>query len=509
MKPLLLAILLALACTAQAASPADYFAIQVVDDQTGRGVPMVELRSTSSASYYTDSNGLIAFYEPGLMDKSVWFDIASDGYEYPANGFGLRGAALQIKPGGSATLKIKRVNIAQRLYRITGQGIYRDTILLGRKAPIAEPLINAQVTGQDGILNAIFHDKLYWFYGDTNKLDFPLGNFSMTGATTDLPDKLDPDKGFDLHYFTAPSGFVRPMVHIDGPGVVWLYGVVTVKDETGNDHMVAYFERRKGLESVYEDGFVEFDDAVQQFHKIRACPLTPPIQPAGYPFRVKAEGVDYIYFNRPYPMLRVRDDYKSYLDLSDYESFTCLKPGTQYENKDKAQLDRDATGKLLWAWKKNTPMLNPAEQEELIKAGRMKREESPMQLHDAATAKPVMLNNCSCCWNAYRKRYVMIGCESMGATMLGEIWYAEANSPQGPWTKAIKIITHANKKNDPHDFYNPVQHSFLDRQNGQIIYLEGSYVNTFSGNHHPTPYYEYNQQMYRLDLADPRLSPCH
>jgi hypothetical protein len=40
---------------------------------------------------------------------------------------------------------------------------------------------------------------------------------------------------------------------------------------------------------------------------------------------------------------------------------------------------------------------------------------------------------------------------------------------------------------------------------GRVIYLEGSYVNTFSGNPHPTPYHEYNQPMYRLDLADPRL----
>ncbi len=35
--------------------------------------------------------------------------------------------------------------------------------------------------------------------------------------------------------------------------------------------------------------------------------------------------------------------------------------------------------------------------------------------------------------------------------------------------------------------------------------LVAAYVNTFSGNPHPTPYYEYNQIMYRLDLADPRL----
>src|SRR5690348_4605953 len=46
---------------ASAQKPAShYFAIQVVDDQTGRGVPLVDLQTTSDVSYYTDSNGLIA-----------------------------------------------------------------------------------------------------------------------------------------------------------------------------------------------------------------------------------------------------------------------------------------------------------------------------------------------------------------------------------------------------------------------------------------------------------------
>ena len=38
----------------QASDPGRYFAIEVVDDQTGRGVPMVELQGTSGARYYTD-----------------------------------------------------------------------------------------------------------------------------------------------------------------------------------------------------------------------------------------------------------------------------------------------------------------------------------------------------------------------------------------------------------------------------------------------------------------------
>lgn len=135
----------------------------------------------------------------------------------------------------------------------------------------------------------------------------------------------------------------------------------------------------------------------------------------------------------------------------------------------------------------------------------MTREESPFRLQNADGGKPVLLHGGSVAWNAYRKKYVMIGSEVFGATMLGEIWYSEADRPEGPWVHARKIVTHANKTGDAHDFYNPTQHAFFDRDGGRTIYLEGTYVNTFSGNPHPTPYYEYNQIMYRLDLANPRL----
>jgi hypothetical protein len=37
-------------------------------------------------------------------------------------------------------------------------------------------------------------------------------------------------------------------------------------------------------------------------------------------------------------------------------------------------------------------------------AGRMRRGESPLRLRDAASGKPILLNSCSCAWNAYRKR---------------------------------------------------------------------------------------------------------
>ncbi|MBX6314351.1 MAG: hypothetical protein IRY99_15775 [Isosphaeraceae bacterium] len=507
---LLLVVLLLVPGAGRADSPTSepgrYFAIEVVDEQTGRGVPMVELQTTSGARYYTDSAGLVAFFEPGLMGKRVFFGVSAHGYEFPRDGFGIRGVVLETKPGGSARLKIKRLNIAERLYRITGYGIYRDSVLLGRKPPIAEPLLNAEVTGQDGVLNAIYRGKLYWFYGDTGRLSYALGNFAMSGATTDLPDKLDPDVGFDLRYFVGKDGFAKRMAPMEGEGVVWLFGLVVLPDATGRERMLAYYQRRRGLGAVLENGFVVYNDEKDEFEKLKNVPLDPPLHPTGYPFRVEQDdGAGYVYFTAPYPALRVKADWNSYLDPTSYEGFTCLKPGTRHGGQNEVQLDRDAEGKLVWGWKQGTPPLGPKEQQELIAAGKMKRDESPFRLQDADSGKPILLNNSSCFWNDYRKKYVMIASEMQGATGLGEVWYSEADRPEGPWVHARKIITHANKPGDAHDFYNPTQHPFFDRDGGRVIYLEGSYVNTFSGNPHPTPYYEYNQIMYRLDLSDPRL----
>ena len=58
---------------------------------------------------------------------------------------------------------------------------------------------------------------------------------------------------------------------------------------------------------------------------------------------------------------------------------------------------------------------------------------------------------------------------------------SEAGRPERPWVHARKIVTQANKRGDAHDFYNPTQHPFFDRDGGRVIYLEGSYVNTFGG----------------------------
>src|SRR5262245_16240136 len=101
-----------------AAPPAEpAFAVRVVDEATGRGVPLVELRTTNGLRLVTDSNGVAAVREPGLAGQAVFFEVKSHGYEFAKDGFGFRGKALKVEPGGGAELKIKRLNVAERLYR--------------------------------------------------------------------------------------------------------------------------------------------------------------------------------------------------------------------------------------------------------------------------------------------------------------------------------------------------------------------------------------------------------
>jgi hypothetical protein len=502
-----LLLLLALTSAALSQAPSTqssrYFTIQVVDEQTGRGVPLVELKTVSSVRYYTDSAGLVAIDDAQYMNREVFFSLFSHGYEYPADGFGMHGTRLQVKPGGSATLKIRRKNIAQRLYRITGEGIYRDSVLLGRSVPISEPLLNAQVTGQDSVQNAVYRNKIYWFWGDTNRQSYPLGHFGTSGATSDLPSSggLDPSVGVNLTYFTASDGFARPMVPEPKNLLRWIDAVTVLKDENGNEHLVARCEDHKSLAEVLGNRLVMYNDQKNIFETINELPIHPPLQPFGHPATLENDGVSFIYYGEPFPDVRIHADLKSFEDLSGYEGFSCLVVGARLD-RDNPPLDRDAQGKLIWGWKKDTQPLNRRQIEQLVRAGKMKADEAWFAPKDVETKKP--LNNlaiASVAWNAYRKKWIAIVSQTGGSSsMLGEIWYSEAEKAEGPWPWAVKIITH-----DRYSFYNPVHHPFLDQEGGRLIYLEGTYASTFSRNEDFTPLYEYNQIMYCLDLGDPRL----
>jgi hypothetical protein len=478
------------------------FRIQVVDDVTGRGVPLVELRTVHDVKYITDSQGVVAFDEPGLMDQSVFFFVQSHGYEFPKDGFGYAGKAVPVSPGGEATFKIKRRNIAQRLYRITGAGTYRDTLLTGGTAPVQAGLLNGQVLGSDSVLTELFRGKMYWFWGDTNRPSYPLGNFDVPGATSELPARggLDPNVGINLTYFVDEKGFARPTARIGGEGPTWIDSLVVVRDAAGGERMFAGGMKIKPPLEIYRRCLLEFDPQVNSFRQVADFPLDAPAYPSGHSFLRQEGGTPYVYFCHPYPLVRVRADAESLHNLAEYESYTCLVAGSRVADQ---KVDRDAAGKIRYGWKKNTPAVGPDEQARLIASQKMTREEALLQLADRESGRPVTAHHGSVAWNDYRQRWVMITVEVGGVSShLGEVWYAEAEQPTGPWKSAVKVATHRQ-----YSFYNPKHHPLFDQQEGKTIYFEGTYTRTFSGNGEPTPRYEYNQIMYRLDLDDPRLNP--
>lgn len=479
--------------------PGQYFMIKVIDEQTGRGVPLVELSTTNGVRYYTDSNGVVAFSEPGLMNQTVFFHIRSHGYEYPKDGFGYRGKALKVTAGGSATIPIRRLNIAERLYRVTGAGIYRDSVLLGLPVPIKQPVLNAQVMGQDSVVNAVYRGRVYWFWGDTNRPGYPLGNFHVPGATSRLPADggLDPEVGVDLEYFVGPNGFAKETCHMPGAGPTWIGGLVALEDPAGGERLFAFYVKVRNSLEVYERGLVEFNDEKKEWEKVAQFDEQWLEVSDSHTFTCTENGTEYVYFADPYPLVRVKAEPAQLRDPANFESFTPLKPGSRL---DRIELDRDENGKLRYAWKRNTPPVGPKGQARLINEGLMRAEEAWLRLQDADTGKPIVAHRGSVYWNEYRKRWIMIFVESGGTSFLGEVWYAEAETPTGPWVKAKKIVTH-----EKYSFYNPKQHPMFDKDGGRIIFFEGTYTHTFSGNPDPTPWYDYNQVMYKLDLSDPRL----
>ena len=478
--------------------PSALFAIRVVDAETGRGVPLVELETVNHLRFYTDSNGTVAFREPGLMGRQIFLHVRSHGYEYPKDSFGYRGVRLKTTPGTEAVLKLKRLNIAERLYRVTGAGIYRDSRLLGRSAPIEQPLLNGMVFGSDSVVTAVYRGKLHWFWGDTNRPSYPLGNFHVPFATSLLPGQggLDPGLGVNLTYAVGKNGFAKEAAKMPGKGPTWIDGLVVLPDKNQRLWLLAQYVKIKSPLTVYERGVVQFNDERQQFGHRATFPKDAPLYPHGHPFLHRAaDGQEYVYFAGGMPLVRVRASLASYLDPSQYETYTFLPAGSG------SDVQRNPDGSLKFEWRGGQPKLDLKQVNKLIAEKRIHAGESPVHLIDIETGKPVLTQQGSVYWNDHRQRWVMIISQSFGSSMLGEIWFAEASRPEGPWVYARKIVTH-----DDYSFYNPKQHPYFAKDGGRTLFFEATYTSTFSGNKHPTPLYDYNQVMYRLELDDPRLN---
>ncbi len=304
----------------------------------------------------------------------------------------------------------------------------------------------------------------------------------------------------NLNYFVNSTGSAKEMMPVSESGLMWIDGAFTVRDPDGIERLMAHNARFQDLSTQLESGLALFNDSTQTFQRFQSYSLTAPITPQGHSFNVTQNGQDYIYFDQTYPDIRVKNDWNDVTHITNWEAYSPLKANTRWDANN-PQFDRDPQGNIIFGWKQNTDPLSYEMLQDISQHNYIPRSQLPFRLQDYKTGQPIDLHRSSVYWNDFRKSWVMIGVESFGTSFLGEVWFSEAPTPEGPWVNAIKVATHNSGSTNDYSYYNPTQHPFFDQDGGRIIYFDGTYSDTFSGNSNPTPLYDYNEVMYRLDLA--------
>lgn len=450
--PLLFLFLSSASVWLEAAAPCR---IEVVEKGSGWPVPLVELRTTHNLSFITDNAGLIAMDAPELMGRETWFTITGHGYDAPKDGFGFCGARLTPEPGKTLRVEVTRSILAKRVGRLTGAGVYAESQKLGEHMDWRDGGIH----GCDSVQNAVHRGRLFWAWGDTTMPNYPLGIFDMSSATTAVSPlaSLEPPLKLKFDYFTDEKGRQRGVAKMPGSGPTWVSGYVSLPDKNGKPRLVGSYVKIKPPMDAYETGLCVWNDGTRQFDLLRVLWTQspkipkPPLMPDGQPVFLKDErGKEWVLFGNPLPTLRCPATFEA------------------------------------WQNKKAWEALNPQE-----------------TLRDADGGK-VTPHSGSIAWNDFRKRWVTVFMEKFGKpSAFGELWYAEADDPHGPWGTAVKVLTHEN-----HTFYNPRLHPEFTPAGSPVLFFEGTYTKEFAQHAHPTPRYDYNQILYRLDLDDPGLKPA-
>ena len=457
----------------------EYFALSVVDAESGRGVPGIEVRSDYTSDI-TDNAGLVAFHQPVLMNRSLELTIGGHGYAQTV-------ATVTTQPGARIEIAVERLNVAERLYRVTGAGMYRDSVLLGESVRLERPVLNAMVTGQDSVEAIIYRGRIFWIWGDTDYPTGPLGNFRATAATSAIPEdgRLDVEEGVDLEYFVDANGFARAMAPLDGPGAVWLAGPVVLRD-AGGERLFARFARVLPGFDLRESGGVEFDDATGVFEKVYVETPENRTPTTGWPFGLSVRRREFVYWGYG---ARVRARPAQLFDARRYQVYTPYRLG---------RVKRYTDGAPRYAWKLRGELPTA----EAIDRGDLDASDVFFgHVQDVETGTPVIPQGFRIAWNPYRDRFIRVVPQLFGSSsILGEVWYLEGDTPMGPWVYGRRIMTHQD-----YSFYNVAHHPFFDKQGGRIIFFEGTYTNWLSLSA-PTPRYNYNQIMYTLDLERPELN---
>jgi hypothetical protein len=422
--------------------------INIIDAENGWPVPLVELRTTHNMRFVSDNAGVIAFDLPELMNVQTWFTVERHGYGVPADGFGFRGVKLVPVPGKDLTVKVRRELPAKRLGRITGGGIFGESQKLGLQQDWSEQ----GILGCDSVQNAVHNGRLFWAWGDTVLPGYPLGRFQMIGASTGIQPlaSFEPPVRLRFDYFTDEAKVVRNIASMPGNGPTWLDGFASLPDKTGTQRLVATYSKIKAPLDAYEVGLCTWNEQTQVFDqklvvwKRSDADPAPPVIPHGHSVLWKDEtGKLWALFGDPFPDVKFSATYEDWLAPDSWQVVDSRKSVASQDNGEQVKPHRGAIA-----------------------------------------------------WNAYRKKWVTIFTQFHGTkSLLGEIWYAEADSPFGPWTNAIKVVTHSK-----YTFYNPQLHTEFTVADSPILLFEATYTHTFSATSEPTPRHDYNQILYRLDL---------
>jgi hypothetical protein len=423
---------------------------------------MVELRTVNKLRFVSDNAGVIAIDAPEMMGHAVWFDIIGHGYEVPKDGFGMRGIRLEISPGGTHKVKLRRTILAKRLGRLTGSGLFAESQKLGER--LEEP--DSPIVGCDSALAAIYHDKLHFAWGDTHFRHYPLGVYHTTSATTNVHSfsKLEPPISLQFNYFLDKQKRPRGVAEMPGSGPTWLTGYTCLKDQHGIERLVAYYRKIRPPLTTYESGLCAWDDATESFQKLKTLwrddsgKPQSSVVPDGHPLIWKdSAGSSWLMFGNPFPTMKCPATFEAW---SDPNTWLKIEPPSLLDSRE-GQLDSQS-GK-------------------------------PDSLEGGQRITP---HSGSIAWNSFRRRWVAIFMEKFGEpSAFGELWYAESPEPTGPWSKAIKVLSHDN-----YTFYNPRIDAEFTTPQSSILLFEGTYTQEFAKFPHPTPRYDYNQILYRLDL---------
>jgi hypothetical protein len=452
-------LMLGVACgvlfTVGIAKAGEPFRIEVVDKGNGWPVPLVELETVHGVKFVTDNAGLIAFDAPELMGEATWCGVRGFGYGVRKDGFGFEGVRFTPQPGGRLRVQVERRIIAKRLGRITGAGVFCESQKLGEEKDWPE----SGIVGCDSVQNVVLDGRLFWLWGDTSLAKYPLGIFDGTAAHTPLCplDRFEPPVRLRLDYYRDAAGAPKPIAKMAGNGPTWVTGVASVPDAAGVKRLVGTFMKITPPMEAYRAGLCVWDKDAEQFAELKTVWEQSGKEPRSQPLleghRVEWQDADresWLLFGNPFPVVRCPATFEAWAD-----------PGT---------------------WE---PL------------------EAPPVLHDPQ-GNQVVPHSGSIAWNLWRRRWVAVFMEKFGKpSAFGEIWYAEAESPLGPWGPAVKVVSHDN-----YTFYNPRIHPEFTAADAPVLIFEATFTQQFADKPAPVARHDYNQILYRLDLDDATLEPA-